>query len=180
MGDNVSYYLTRTANERCERYKVRIRDKADAPKWGLCWLYGKALRWVKFLRWDERVTTIGRTVWVTPAFRNAVPYYQAITLEHEIHHVHQCRTWWAWYWLSYVLVLPAGMSMRGVWEAAAFLRGFRVRYSLNHPSAGQIALDASCLTETLCGKSYLYALWAVRPLVKWAVARKLRRIADGK
>lgn len=156
---------------------MKVRHKKDAPRFGLCWLFGKVVRLVPSLRWDERVTTIGRTMWVVDRWYSADPLAQAMTIEHEAHHVRQLK-WGPWYWLSYVLVLPLGLSMRGVWEGAAFLRGFGVKYRATKPYAVHVELDAHRLTDTLCGKPYLYALWLARPIVLRVVRKKLKRIAN--
>jgi len=170
-------YLSEEGKRRWVAYDPKMRDKSTARRWGICWMYSKLAKVAPWLRFDERVTTIGRTIWLAPKFYNAPPMAQAQTVEHELHHMAQATNWLCWYHVSYVLVLPIGLSMRGVWEAAAFLRGYKLIYKYTRRDPVEYA---NTLTETLCGKPYLYALWLVKPIVRRVLLRKLKAIAEGK
>ncbi len=109
-------------------------------------------------RYMTRYTTVlFGTVWFpSRAWRQRVgPRAIYETLRHEAVHLRDARRFWGFFHLSYVLLLPAGLTMRAWWEWRAYTESLRV----------QAELDAAIDDETLrwieacfTGPDYLY-MW---------------------
>lgn len=138
------------------------------------------------LRYEMRTTTVGGTIYLGLAWVNKNPVAQVAEIEHEMEHVRQWRTWWILYPITYMLtawsvalsvvvallgwpwwtgvvgavvgcLLPAGLSLRALWEYLAFretVAVFAKAGQYQHTSRRQIAAHYSRL---LAGKSYFYA-----------------------
>lgn len=171
--------LSPQVQERLVKWGVRFRMKREAPRWGLCWIFGKVVGILgRDLRWSSRTTTIGRTVWLEDDFAYRGLLSQARLVEHEVQHVAQLRHWGPWYPLSYVLLLPLGLSMRGVWEWSAFRRDLRLLPAhFSREVLGELRkalIDRH--VEILTGKSYFFALWLIKPFVRWRVRRFIEKL----
>lgn len=138
------------------------------------------------LRYDMRTTTVGSTVYLGLGWVNKNPVSQVAEIEHEMEHVRQWRKWWMLYPVTYMLtlwsvllpviaalfglpwwagllgavigcLLPAGLSMRAVWEYLAFRETVAVYAKAGQYQHTQRAQIAVHYAELLAGKPYFYA-----------------------
>lgn len=90
----------------------------------------RALWAVTGMRWwnprflDAFTTTLGYAVFM-PASVRADPIGGVRVLRHERVHLEQFRRHPVWFPVSYLLVLPAGVTMRARWEREAYIESMR-------------------------------------------------------
>ena len=85
------------------------------------------------LRWlPASGVAVGGTVWLRRALRGTAE--GADVLRHEAQHVRDWRRFGPLFWLTYLLVLPAGPSLRALWE----WRAYRVSLRAAHERHGRV------------------------------------------
>lgn len=98
----------------------------------------------------------GKVWFPSRAWRAAVgPRAIYETLRHEAVHLRDARQYWGFFHVSYVLLLPAGLTFRALWEWRAYAESLRVQAELD----GTID-DASLrfIAARFTGPDYLY-MW---------------------
>jgi hypothetical protein len=91
--------------------RLRVRD-LEGSRW---------LRWL-----PASAVTIGSTVYVRRALRGG-PEGEDL-LRHEAQHVRDWRRFGLLFWASYLLLLPAGPSLRALWEWRAYRVSLRAAF----------------------------------------------------
>lgn len=101
--------------------------------------------------------TLGRRVFLRPELRGT--RYGHDVLRHEAVHVRDQRRWHVLWWLSYLLLLPAGPGLRAVWE----WRAYRVTLRAEHERLGRVTeATRAYVARMLSGPAYLWMLPAPR------------------
>lgn len=129
-----------------------------------------ALVWPFNRRYLSDYTTVmlGR-VWLPSRahFEAAHPEGLYRLLCHEAVHLHDARHWPILFELSYLLLLPAGLSLRALWEWRAYQESIRVEVWRE----GQLsAHSARRIAEAFTGPEYLF-MWPFPRSVRAAIAR---------
>lgn len=119
----------------------------------------------------DYTTVLGSTVWMPSRDWRArqSPYALVALLRHEAVHLRDMRRFPLIFPITYVLLLPAGITMRAVWEARAYRESMKVEAE----ATGAIAsatIDA--LVRRFAGPEYLF-MWAAPR----AVRRHFERVA---
>ncbi|MBT9557480.1 MAG: hypothetical protein IV100_15675 [Myxococcales bacterium] len=120
---------------------------------------------------SDYTTVLGRTVWMPSRDwrTRQSPYALIALLRHEAVHLRDMRRFPLIFPITYALLLPAGLTMRAVWEARAYRESMKVEVE----ATGAVAtatLDA--LVRRFAGPEYLF-MWAAPR----AVRRHFERVA---
>jgi len=166
----------------------------------------RALKWVTFgkcdIRYDERTTTIGSTMYTGSAWHLKGPASRDAEIMHEAEHVRQWRTWWILYPITYLLsvwsiVLPVvllllqvptlwalligitagcllpGPSLRAYWEYKAFRHTIIVLCDRRYITGG---LQAGWYAKMVAGMPYYYAGLCFERLIRRKYADLIGRL----
>lgn len=124
---------------------------------------------------DSFTTTIGYTVYM-PAKVRADGREGVAVLRHERVHLEQFRRHPLWYPLSYLLVLPAGVTMRARWEMEAYVETMRVELERTG-GVSDATLDR--LERLFCGPAYLFMDVRRRRVRRRLAEARARLLAQG-
>lgn len=159
---------------------VRVAFKDD-PAASMPWHHrlAHALGRLAIPDYSRRFTTVLYPVIYLPAgtrggyVRDPGQWYA--TLRHEYVHLRDIQRWPVLMPLSYLFVLPAGISARAWWELRAYTQSMVVSLELGHP------LDDAYLerlVELFAGRSYLFMLWPA-PLARRVLEHVRERVERG-
>lgn len=130
---------------------------------------------------SDYTTVLGRTVWMPSRDWRArqSPYALVALLRHEAVHLRDMRRFPLIFPLTYVLLLPAGLTMRALWEARAYRESMKVEAE----ASGAIATTTiDALVRRFSGPEYLF-MWAapraVRRHFERVAAEVLAEVAQG-
>jgi hypothetical protein len=131
-----------------------------------------ACRWLRPL--PASAVAIGSTVYLRRQLRDT-PDGEDI-LRHEAQHVRDWRRFGPLLWLSYLLCLPAGPSLRAFWE----WRAYRVTLRAAFERHGRVdeAVRADVAAQFAHGAPYLW-MWPFPRQVRRWVDRECRRLEEG-
>jgi hypothetical protein len=159
--------LERALAEELPGFAVAYKDESRLQQW-----IGVAVRPFNTSYMRNYTTVMGGKVFFpSRAWRARVgPRTIYETLRHEAVHLRDMRRFWGFFHVSYVLLLPAGLTFRAWWEWRAYAESLRVQAELD----GCID-DASLrfIEECFTGPDYLYML----PL-RGFVRRRLAALRD--
>lgn len=174
MRDDVrAAYVALLAEMREQIPGLRIAFKDDPPG-SMPWRHRAAHALGRLLvpEYTRRFTTVLYPAIYFPAgtragyARDPSPWYA--TLRHEYVHLRDVRRWPLLMPLTYLLVLPVGVTGRAYWELRAYVQSMVVCRELGMP------LDDAYLerlVELFSGRSYLFMLWPA------SLARRVLRAA---
>jgi len=74
--------------------------------------------------------------------------------------------------LSYILLLPAGLTLRALWEWRAYRETLRAYFERGAVTARR---RAAVIVKQFTGKTYLF-MWPFGGMVKWWIRRELARL----
>lgn len=161
------------------------------------------------MRYDLRTTTLGYTIFLGSDWRTRTRYGQWALIRHELQHCRQWKKWWIFYPISYILniwsvlipvvtaaaggavwvaivgaigslAMPAGLSMRGVWEFQAFKETLAAGAS---PAIDYVWTPdelADYYTGLLTDFPYFFALTFAAPLVRRRFRAWIDKLGVGK
>ena len=89
---------------------------------------------------------------------------------HEAVHLADARRFPGWFQLSYLFLLPAGVTMRAHWEYRAYAESLRVKMCMDGDVSDQWI---DWVVERFTGPDYLF-MWAFPGILR----RRLRRLRD--
>lgn len=142
-------------------FAVRFKDESRLQR-ALGWL----LRPINRRYLTHFTTVMGGQVWFPSraAFRATDPAAIYVTLCHEAVHLHDARRFPLLFELSYVLLLPVGVTARSYWEFRAYRESMRVWLAL-HGSVSDPMIEV--LVAHFTGPEYFYMC----PFPVWIRAR---------
>lgn len=114
---------------------ISLELKDEFPKYKV--VEKETSKFMKFLNFFVRffcptfmtqfTTVQGYTVYMPKVYINT--FVGAATLVHERQHMRDHKRWWYLYDISYVLFLPAGLTMRAMWEWRGYRESMRFLYA---------------------------------------------------
>ena len=118
----------------------------------------------------DRVSTQGYTIYLGENWYHYDDFTRYKHIMHELEHMRQWKRWNVIYSISYLFVLPFGLSMRGYWEWQAFKKSIDAYFV-----ADKFVFNRKSLidkyTNILTGKAYLFALLFIKPFVRKIVTK---------
>jgi hypothetical protein len=151
--------LTAALSDRHRGFAVRFKDESRSQR-GLAWL----LRPVN-PRYATHYTTVlfGRIYFPSrQGYEAADPAAIYATLRHEAVHLEDMRRFPVLFELSYLLLLPAGLTMRAFWELRAYRESMRVLHVTGATISDAYIED---LVARFAGLEYFY-MCPIRALVR--------------
>jgi hypothetical protein len=116
---------------------------------------GRLLRPINRRYLTDYTTVMGGKAWFPSreAFAATHPESLYVTLCHEAVHLHDAARWPVLFQLSYLLLLPAGLTMRAFWEWRAYRESIRLWMALDG-TVSDARIEA--LVNIFSGPEYLY------------------------
>ena len=148
---------------RRELPRFEVRYKAE---WRLQRLIGR-LVWPFNRQYMTAYTTVmgGRVYFPSRAWREqAGPARLYKTLRHEAVHLRDMRRFPGFFQLSYLLLLPAGLTFRALWEWRAYRETLRAELEVEGTISDALLAHVE---ERFCGPDYLYMLPLRRTVRRW-------------
>jgi hypothetical protein len=136
------------------KYKIVAKEDSTLMK-----IIGKLLFFNKGFM-TNYVTTLGSTIYAPGG------EISDITLQHELVHVKDWKRWNILFSLSYLLFLPAGLTLRSVWEK----RGYEVTIRETVRTRRRYAMTQSFkdrIVRQFTGANYLYMWPFKKGISKW-------------
>jgi len=128
-------------------------------------------RWLR--RLPASAVAVGSTVWVRRAFLGSPALGDL--LRHEAQHVRDWRRYGLLFWLTYLLALPAGPSLRALWE----WRAYRVTLRAAHERHGLVdEATRAAVVGAFCRGAPYFWMWPFRRQVRRWVDAECRRLAS--
>jgi hypothetical protein len=130
-------------------------------------------RWLRLV--PASAIAIGSTVFV----RRALLGTEALDdlLRHEAQHVRDWRRFGLLFWLTYLLALPVGPSLRAFWE----WRAYRVSLRAAMDRHGQVdEATRAWVVGAFCGAAPYWWMWPFRRQVRGWVDAECRRLAEAR
>ena len=121
-------------------------------------------RWLRWL--PASAVAVGGTVWLRRALRGTAEGQDV--LRHEAQHVRDWRRFGLLFWLTYLAVLPAGPSLRALWEWRAY------RVSLRAAQERHGRVDEATRAWVVAQFTRAAPYWWM-----WPFPRQVRRWVDG-
>jgi len=117
---------------------------------------------------------VGSTIWVRRALLGSPELGDL--LRHEAQHVRDWRRFGLLFWLTYLLALPAGPSLRAFWE----WRAYRVSLRAVHERHGSVdEATRAWVVGAFCGAAPYWWMWPFRGQVRRWVDAECEALAAG-